>query len=135
MSRQIPEANVDTQPFWDACARHELRLQQCSSCGTFRHPPSPICPACLSDRQNWVRATGNGTVYTFVVVHQALGKGWEDLVPYVVAVIDLDEGVKMLTNVVHVAPADVAIGMPVEVVFKPAGNMTMPFFQPRRSAA
>jgi uncharacterized protein len=130
-ARQIPLANRDTKPFWDGCLRDELLLQRCTVCQAFRHPPSPICHVCLSDQHEWVRASGRGTIYTFVVVHQPLAKGWETLVPYVVAVIDLDEGPKFLTNMVNVVPGDVAIGMPVEVVFEAVGEMKMPMFQPQ----
>jgi len=125
-----PVANPDTQPFWDGCARGELLLQACSACGRYRHPPSPICPHCRSDRHAWVPASGRGTVYTFTVVRQALARGWDDLIPYVVAVIELDEGPKLLSNLVNVAPEAVTIGMPVEVIFESAGETKLPLFQP-----
>jgi len=128
----VPLANPDTQPFWDACLRGELLLQRCSACRAYFHPPSPSCPTCLSDQYEWVRASGNGTVYTFVIVREALARGWEQFVPFVVAVIDLDEGVKFLSNVVNVAPDAVAIGMPVEVTFAELdGTTKLPLFQPR----
>ena len=107
----------DTQPFWDGCARGELLLQHCGACGTLRHPPSPICPHCRSTEHAWVPANGRGTVYTYTVVRQALAKGWDARVPYVVAVVELDEGPRILSNIVEVAAEDVRIGMRVEVVF------------------
>jgi len=113
-----PTVTPDTQPFWDGCARGELLLQRCSDCATLRHPPSPICPHCRSARAEWIPAGGRGTVYTFTIVRQALGKGWEPLVPYVVAVIDLAEGPRILSNIVGIAPEAVMIGMPVELVFE-----------------
>ncbi len=121
-----PAVTPDTQPFWDGCARGELLLQRCSDCATLRHPPSPICPHCRSVRSEWIPASGRGTVYTFTVVRQALGKGWEPLVPYVVAVIELAEGPRLLTNVVNIPPEAVSIGMAVEVVFEGG----LPLFQP-----
>ena len=132
MSRPVvPVANFDTQPFWDGCARGELLLQRCSSCQAFRHPPSPICPDCLSDQHNWVRASGRGTVYTFVVVRETRARGWDKMVPYVVAVIALDEGPRMLSNLTHVAPEAVTIEMPVEVTFEELdGTTKLPLFQP-----
>jgi hypothetical protein len=127
----VPVANFDTQPFWDGCARGELLLQRCSSCQAFRHPPSPICPDCLSDQHNWVRASGRGTVYTFVVVRETRARGWDKMVPYVVAVIALDEGPRMLSNLTHVAPEAVTIEMPVEVTFEELdGTTKLPLFQP-----
>ena len=88
----IPVANSDTKPFWDGCARAELLLQRCTACQAHRHPPSPICPRCLSDQHTWVRASGRGTVYTFVVVRETRARGWDKMVPYVLAVIELEEG-------------------------------------------
>jgi uncharacterized OB-fold protein len=119
-------------PLWDGTARNELLLQRCSACGAFRHPPSPICQNCLSDRAEWVPASGRGTVYTFAVVRQALGRGWEEKVPYVVAVIELDEGPRFLSNVVNVDPDTVRIGLPVEVTYVERTDApTLPLFQPR----
>jgi uncharacterized protein len=121
-----PTVTPDSKPFWDGCTRGELLLQRCSDCGTLRHPPSPGCPHCRSAHSEWIPASGRGTVYTFTIVRQALGKGWDEHVPYVVAVIDLAEGVRMLSNVVAIAPEAVAIGMPVVVVFADG----LPLFQP-----
>lgn len=124
-----PTITPDSQPFWDGCARGELLLQRCSDCGTLRHPPSPGCPHCRSARSAWTPASGRGTIYTFTVVRQALGKGWDEHVPYVVAVIELVEGVRMLSNLVNVPPEAVQIGMPVEVVFTDG----LPLFRPLSS--
>ena len=118
-------------PFWEGCSRNELLLQQCSACGTFRHPPSAVCPSCLSAQHAWVAASGRGTVYTFAIVRQALAKAWEDKVPYTVAVIELEEGPRFLTELVDVAPDDVTIGMPVEVSFTERDGVTLPLFHPR----
>lgn len=133
MSRPVvPVANFDTQPFWDGCKRGELLLQRCSACGAYRHPPSPICPACLNERHEWVAASGRGKVYTFVVVRETRARGWDKMVPYVVAVVTLDEGPRMLTNLVNVAPESVAIDMPVEVTFAELdGTTQLPLFQPQ----
>jgi len=132
----LPKADPDTQAFWDGCLQDQLLLQRCSACHVFRHPPRPVCPACLSDRFSWDRASGYGTVYTFVVVRRALGRGWEERIPYVVAVVELDEGAHFLTNIVNVEPEAVAIGMPVEVTFAELdGTTKLPVFQPRASAA
>lgn len=118
-------------PFWEGCSRSELLLQKCSACGTFRHPPSAVCPTCLSAQHAWLPASGRGTVYTFAVVRQALAKAWEDKVPYTVAVVELAEGPRVLTELVDVAPNDVAIGMPVEVSFTERDGVTLPLFRPR----
>ena len=134
MSRpMIPVANSDTKPFWDGCLQRQFLLQRCSNCGAYRHPPSPICPKCLSDQHAWVPASGRGKVYTFVVVREALSRGWEQLIPYVLAVVELDEGPHVLTNIVNIAPEQVAIEMLVEVTFEELDGTTMlPVFQPRQ---
>jgi uncharacterized OB-fold protein len=130
----IPLANPDTKPFWDGCAEGKLLLQRCAVCAAYRHPPSPICPLCLSEAHAWVPASGRGIVYTFVVVREAR-RGWEKLVPYVLAVVELEEGSRLLTNITNVAPEDVAIGMPVEVTFAELdGTTKLPLFQPRANA-
>jgi uncharacterized OB-fold protein len=127
----VPVANFDSQPFWDGCLEGELRLQRCGACGTFRHPPSPICPHCLSDRHDWVAASGRGTVYSFVVVRETRARGWDKMVPYVLAVIALDEGPRMLSNLTDVAPEAVKIDMPVEVTFEELdGTTRLPLFRP-----
>lgn len=131
----VPLPNLDTQPFWDGCARGELLLQRCAACGAYRHPPSPICPECLSDRQEWVRASGRGTVYTFVVVREARARGWDKMVPYVIAVIALEEGPRLLTDLVDIAPEAVTIGMPVSVTFAELdGTTQLPLFAPVKAA-
>jgi uncharacterized protein len=127
----IPVPTVDTQAFWDGCLREELLLQRCGSCGAFRHPPSPICPICLADAATWERASGRGTIYTYTIVHRAMGRGWEPMIPYVLAVVQLDEGVQFMTNIVNVEPENVRIGMPVEVTFAELdGTTKLPLFAP-----
>jgi uncharacterized OB-fold protein len=91
-----------------------------------------MCPHCCSIAHDWIRASGRGTVYTFTIVRQALARGWDELLPYVVAVIELDEGPKLLSNLINVAPEDVHIGMDVEVVFVEAdAEQKLPLFKPR----
>ena len=127
----IPFANPDTKPFWDGCAEGKLMLQRCSHCGAYRHPPSPICGNCLSDTHEWIASSGRGTVYTFVVVREAR-RGWEKLTPYVLAVVELEEGPRIVTDLTNVAPEDVAIGLAVEVTFEELdGTTRLPLFRPR----
>jgi uncharacterized OB-fold protein len=128
----IPAANFDTQPFWEGCARGELLLQRCTACGAYRHPPSPICATCLSDKHEWVNASGRGKLYTFVVVRETRARGWDKMVPYVLAVVTLEEGPRMLTNVINIEPEAVTIDMPVEVTFAELdGTTKLPLFQPQ----
>jgi len=118
-------------PFWEGCSRNELLLQQCSACRKFRHPPSAVCPNCLSAEYAWVPASGRGTLYTFAIVRQALANAWEDKVPYTVAVVELEEGPRFLTELIDVTPDDVTIGMPVEVTFTERDGVMLPLFRPR----
>lgn len=118
-------------PFWDGCSRSELLLQRCSACGTFRHPPSAVCSRCLSAQHEWIPSSGRGTLYTFAVVRQALARAWEAKVPYIVAVVELEEGPRFLTELIGVEPGAVTIGMPVEVSFTERDGTTLPLFRPR----
>lgn len=131
----IPFATLDTKPFWNGCLEDRLMLQRCTGCGAFRHPPSPICPHCLADLHEWIAASGRGTVYTFTIVREAR-RGWEQLVPYVLAVIELAEGPHLLSNIVNIAPEAIVIGLPVEVTFAALdGSTKLPLFQPARGRA
>ena len=130
-TRPVPIPSRETQPFWDGCANEQLLLQRCSTCQTYRHPPNPICPECLSSEHEWVPASGRGTVYTFSVVHHGFRRAWQPLVPYVVAVITLAEGPRLLSNVVDVPPEQVHIGMNVELLFQAVSeDAKIPLFRP-----
>jgi uncharacterized OB-fold protein len=126
-----PASNPNTKIFWDGCRRGEFLLQRCLACGALRHPPSPVCPKCLSPDDEWIKAGGRGQIYTFAVARQPLRRGWEDAVPYVVAVVEIDEGPRVLSNIVNVAPERVRIGMVVELMFEQLeGGGNLPVFQP-----
>jgi uncharacterized OB-fold protein len=129
--KPLPRLDEESKGFWEACQRHELYLQRCRDCGELRYYPRALCPSCLSDRTDWVRSNGRGTVYTFTITHQNQSAGFRDALPYVLAYVELAEGVRLLTNIVGCTPDDVRIGMPVEVVFDdvtPA--VTLPKFTP-----
>ena len=130
-AKPLPRIDEETKGFWEACQRHELYVQKCGACATLRYYPRAVCPRCLSDRIEWVRCSGRGTVYTFTVTHQNQAPGFRDTLPYVLAYVELDEGVRMLTNIVGCAPDDVRIGMAVEVVFEDVTpTVTLPKFKP-----
>ena len=129
--KPLPRIDEESKGYWEACRRHELVLQRCGDCGTLRHYPRALCPSCLSERIEWLRAAGTGHVYTFTVTHQNQAPGFRDALPYVLAYVELDEGVRLLTNIVDCAPDAVRIGMPVEVVFEDATpGITLPKFRP-----
>jgi uncharacterized OB-fold protein len=123
----------ETAPFWDAARRGEFLIQECRSCGFRQLPPAACCNRCLSRDLGWTRASGRGTVYSYAVYHRAFHPAFADMVPYVVADIELEEGVFYLSNVVGCAPEDVYIGMPVEVAFeRVTEEITLPVFRPRQ---
>jgi len=106
---------IDSAFFWEGVEAGELRIQRCVGCGTLRHPPRPMCPNCRSLEHDYVVSSGRGIVYTFVVHHHPPVPGKE--MPFTVAVVELDEGTRVVGNVIDIDPADVTVGLPVEVAF------------------
>ncbi len=115
--KPVPRVDEESRGWWEALQRHELYVQRCRACGTTRLPPRAVCPACLSPDVEWVRASGRGTIYSFTVTHQNQVPGFREELPYVLAIVELAEGPRIMTNVVGCGPDAVRIGMPVEVVF------------------
>ncbi len=119
-----------TKPFWDGARRRELMAYRCMTCGTY-YWPAVDCVACDHPKMEWVRVSGKGYVYTFVVYHQLYHPGWKEEIPYNVSWIKLDEGAILLTNVIGCKNEDIYIGMPVEAVFEDiTEEVTLPKFRP-----
>ena len=132
-NRLLPEPNEDSQPFWDALKSHRLDLQTCADCGAVRHYPRPVCPACHSMAVTWTTASGHGTVHSWTVSHQAFHPAFADSLPLVLAIVDLDEGVRMNCRLDGVAPDEIEVGLSVEVTFEDVSeDLTLPIFRPRR---
>lgn len=133
-SKPLPVADPDSAPYWEGCRRHELLLQHCAGCGQVRFPPAGSCPHCGGDRAEWIEASGRGTVYSWIVVERPIPpQVYGDDVPYVVALIELDEGVRLPTNLIDCAPAEIVGGLAVEVVFDDVTDeITLPKFRPLR---
>ena len=130
-TKPVPTISGETRPFWEACRREELLIQSCRSCGEYQFYPRGICASCWGTELDWVHARGKGTVWAFTVTYQNRAPGFADELPYVLALVELDEGVKMFTNIVHCDPADVTIGMQVEVTFVQASDrIRIPYFKP-----
>jgi uncharacterized OB-fold protein len=128
--KPLPHLDEENRWFFEACARHELYLQKCSSCGTVRFYPRALCPSCMSSKTDYVRASGRGRVYTFTVTQQNQAPGFRDELPYVMAYVELDEGPRILTNIINTPPGEVKIDLPVEVVFEDIDeNLAIPKFQ------
>jgi uncharacterized OB-fold protein len=125
-----PRVNLETAPFWDGCARGVLTLPRCERCQGLIWYPRRFCPECGSRDVDWVEVAGTGTIYSFTVIRTGSG-AYRAVAPYVVAYIELDEGPRLMSNVVDVDPSEVAIGRRVRVVFDPAGDhAAIPRFTP-----
>jgi uncharacterized OB-fold protein len=121
------------RPFWDAARRHELVLQHCNACQRAIHYPRVACPHCGGDNLGWRRASGRGTLYSFTVVESNAPSAFIADLPYVVAIVRLDEGVQMLSNVVQYDPGDLYCDRAVEVLFERLDEeFTLPKFRPLR---
>ena len=131
--RPLPDPDVHTAAFWEACRREVLEVAACDECEHLFLPPAPCCPRCWSPRLGRRELSGAGRVFSFAVYrrtyHPALPA------PYVVALIELDEGPRLLSNVVDCAPEEVFIGMPVTVRFDEVGDTTLPLFRPASGPA
>lgn len=127
-----PVADWETRGYWEGAGRHELVLQRCRACGTVQHRPRALCVSCLRDEIEHFVASGRGTVYTFTVTEQNQAPPFRDAVPYVLAYVELEEGPRLLTNIVGCEPADVRIGMPVRAEFRtsPSDALGVPVFRP-----
>lgn len=129
--KPLPLVDDVSRPFWIGCRRKELLLQKCDLCGRFRFYPRPLCPHCFSEQAHWVKASGRGAVYSYTVTHQNLAPGFAEEVPYVLAIVELEEGVRMTSNIVGCRPEEVSIGMSVQAVFQWVSlEITLPKFAP-----
>lgn len=125
-----PAVNPESAPFWEATKRDILLLPRCQSCSTVIWYPRGFCPVCHSRSVSWFEATGRGTIYSFTTSMRGMGP-WAEAVPYVVAYVDLEEGPRVMTNIVDCDPDSLEIGQDVTVVFDPAGDYKLPRFTPR----
>jgi uncharacterized protein len=131
--RPAPVLTEDNHGFWEAARDGRLVAQARSSCGRLRHPPRPLCPHCHSPDRELVELSGRGVVYSYALLHHPRNPLFD--YPVVAALVDLDEGVRLVTNLVDVEPGDVRIGLPVAVEFAPtADGMAVPVFRPAEGA-
>ncbi|MBR0754419.1 Zn-ribbon domain-containing OB-fold protein [Bradyrhizobium jicamae] len=130
-SRPLPEPTPETLPFWEAARKNELHLQRCADgCGKAYFPPRRFCPRCGSRNTEWFRASGRATLYSYVISHRP-APGFAP--PYAIAVVELDEGPRMMTNIVGCEQTQDALrlDMPLTVVFaQQSDTITLPFFTP-----
>ena len=128
MTKPVPNVTEINRLYFAGCAAGELRVRYCPRCQAHFRFAHLWCPACWSQQLDFVKASGRGKVTNFCVVHQAPYPAFEDVVPYVLALIELEEGVRIMSNVIGCAPQDVSIGLPVKVTFEQRGSVSLPMF-------
>ncbi|MEX2446132.1 MAG: Zn-ribbon domain-containing OB-fold protein [Dehalococcoidia bacterium] len=127
-----PMPSEEAAPFWEHLRAGELRLQRCQDCAAFTHPPRLVCASCGATGREWAAVSGRGTVYSYVVTHQAVHPAFEGHTPYATVVVELEEGPLLTSNLVDVPIEDVSIGMPVELALVEVGDgVTLPLFRRR----
>lgn len=129
--KAVPEPTPETQPFWDGCAAGELRIQRCVDCSRPYFYPRPVCPSCGSARVEWFTASGDATLYSYVINHRP-APGFEAEAPYAIAVVQLAEGPRMMTNITGVpnTPEHLVLDMPLRVAFEQRSDVSVPVFGP-----
>ena len=130
--KPLPAVDDLTQPFWDAAKQHQLALQRCKDCGYFNHPPRLACDACQSQQLDFKQVSGRGTIYSFTVMHQPNIAGFEDEIPYLNILVELEEQAKlfMVSNLSMADHDAVKIGAPVEVFYEDVeAEISLPRFR------
>ena len=133
--KPVPVATPESDFFWDKTRKHELWIQKCVDCDTAFFYPRMICPDCLEDKIEWFKTSGKGFLYTYMINHRP-PPGFEDEAPYAIAIVQLDEGPRMMTNIVGIenTPENLVLDMPLEVVFEDiVDDMSLPKWRPAQS--
>jgi uncharacterized OB-fold protein len=127
-ARPAPIITRDTEFWWAGVREHELRIQRCTACTTLRHPPDPGCWNCGSLSWDWIVSSGRGTLHSYVVYHTPQLEAFD--YPNCIALVALEEGVRLVANLVDVDPLEFRIGLPVEVFYRKFADLTLPQFRP-----
>lgn len=128
--KPLPTPTAESREFWKGCRRQELVIQRCGKCATLRHYPRPMCPHCNSTETEYVRVSGRGKLYTWTVVYHPVHPAFAE-VPYIVAIVELEEGIRLVTNIIGCPPEKLYAEMPVEVVFDVVNeDSALPKFTP-----
>lgn len=128
--KPLPYIHSETKAYWEGARAHEFLIRKCRSCGRHHFYPRDFCPTCFSFDVEWVRASGRGTIHSFTICHRP-AQGFEKELPYNIVLVELEEGVRMMSTVVLCPPDDLAIGMAVEVVYDDVTpEVTLPKFRP-----
>ena len=128
--KPVPRPAPESAPYWEAAKQHKFELPRCNACGGFWFPPSQSCPHCLAADFAFVPASGRGKVFSFVTFHRVYHPAFEGEVPYVVALVELEEGAMMTSNIKTDDPYAVHVGMPVRMTYEPVSDdITLPVFE------
>jgi uncharacterized OB-fold protein len=133
-AKPLPVPDSVTRPFWESLKAHAIQLQRCGECGQFVYYPRPVCPRCFSDALAWTPVSGRGVVHAFTIPHRHPNPAFAASVPYVVALIELEEGARMLSTLVGIPPTPeaVRVDLPVKIVYDDVTTeITLPRFRPR----
>lgn len=130
-AKPVPQPDENSAPFFDGAKQGTLMIQRCTSCGAYLTPGSRLCTECLGESVEWAPASGRATLFTFGVMHQRYHPGFADVLPYNIAVVELEEGPRLNCNVVGVNNEDLKVGMQLQVTFEDQGEGVMlPKFKP-----
>jgi hypothetical protein len=134
-AKAVPVPTPETQPYWDGCAAGELRIQRCLDCRKPYFYPRPLCPSCGSGSVEWFTASGQATLYSYVINHRP-APGFEADAPYAIAVVELAEGPRMMSSIrgVPATPEALVLDMPLRVAFERRGDVWLPVFTPGQEA-
>ncbi len=130
MEKPLPIPTPVTQPFWDALAEGRVELQHCDDCAKYIYYPRTHCPGCLSRDLEWREVSGNGVVHTYTVARRPTAPPWAEDLPQLIAVVELDEGPRLTTELVNVEPDAIEVNMRVKPVFRSVGEATLLLFEP-----
>ena len=128
--KPLPDLEGLAGEFYGWCKKGELRFQRCAGCDAWRHVPREMCGKCGSTEWEWQRSTGRGKVFTWTVAERPLHPGFADAAPYAPVVVEMEEGVRLLTEIVDLPPGDLAVDMPVQLTFEDVTpEVTLPKFK------
>jgi uncharacterized OB-fold protein len=130
MTKPVPEVQPWSQKFWEGTKQGKLLIQVCKECNSKIFYPRKYCPECWSGTLDWIEAGGKGTIFTFSTAFSMVEPRFMDELPYTLAYVDLDEGIRMMTRIVDCDPKEIQIGMKVEVTWFKRGDFNLPYFRP-----
>src|SRR5229473_496015 len=131
--KPLPVVTEENRPFWEGCQQGKLLLQNCTKCQRCQFYPRLYCMQCGSNSLRWIEASGNGVVYSYTIIHQNKSPEFVHDTPYNVAIVQLEEGPRMLSNIVEIEPGELQVDLPVTVAFdQVTDTITLPRFRPLR---